>query len=251
MSGHAVRPDVQRNAIVTGAAGGLGLAVAELMLERGSNVTMVDVDAARLDAAAGALGAHLVAADLSITGECTRVVAEAAGHWGHVDVLVNCAAILHRVDFFSFDEDTFARIVNTNLRSAFWLCRAVVPGMVEHGWGRIVNLTSVGVHTGGYSLTSAVYEATKAGVGNLTKTLARSLASSGVLVNSVAPGGMRTRMILDETPPEVLAAFERDIPIGRLADASEVAQVVAFLASDLNTYVTGSAFDANGGLAMA
>jgi 3-oxoacyl-[acyl-carrier protein] reductase len=245
------QPDVPRNAIVTGAAGGLGLAVAELMLERGTNVTMVDVDASRLDAAGGALGAHLVVADLSVTDECTRAVAEAAARWGRVDVLVNCAAILHRVEFFSFDEETFARIVDTNLRSVFWLCRAVVPGMVEQGWGRIVNLTSVGVHTGGYSLTSAVYEATKAGVGNLTKTLARSLAPSGVLVNSVAPGAMRTRMILDETPPEVLALVERDIPIGRLADAKEVAQVVAFLASDLNTYVSGAAFDANGGIAMA
>ena len=83
------------------------------------------------------------------------------------------------MDFFSFDEETFARIVNTNLRSVFWLCRGVIPGMVAHNWGRIVNLTSIGIHTGGYSLTSAVYETTKAGIGNLTKTLSRSLAPQG------------------------------------------------------------------------
>jgi NAD(P)-dependent dehydrogenase (short-subunit alcohol dehydrogenase family) len=242
----------QRTAIVTGAAGGLGLAVARILLERGDAVLVADVDEGRLRQAVDGLAGDVrsVVADLSDTGDCTRTVAEAKAAWGHVDVLVNCAAILHRVDFFSFDEDVFARIVNTNLRSVFWLCRGVVPGMVERRWGRIVNVTSVGIHTGGYSLSSAVYETTKAGIANLTKTLARSLAAEGVLVNSVAPGAMRTRMILDETPPEVLEAVGRDIPVGRLAEPAEVAQVVAFLASDLNTYVTGAAFDANGGLAM-
>ena len=245
-------PTTQRTAIVTGAAGGLGLAVARVLVERGDGVLIADVDAARLRQAVDGLPGDIlsVVADLSETADCSRVVAEAEAAWGHVDVLVNCAAILHRVDFFSFDEDVFARIVNTNLRSVFWLCRGVIPGMVERRWGRIVNVTSVGIHTGGYSLSSAVYETTKAGIGNLTKTLARSLAADGVLVNSVAPGAMRTRMILDQTPPEVLEAVERDIPVGRLAEPAEVAQVVAFLASEQNTYVTGAAFDANGGLAM-
>jgi NAD(P)-dependent dehydrogenase (short-subunit alcohol dehydrogenase family) len=243
---------VPRAAIVTGAAGGLGLAVAQLLAADGTRVMMVDIDAARLrDAAEGIAGdVRITVADLSDTGDCARVVSEAEAAWGQVDILVNCAAILRRVDFFSFDEDVFARIVNTNLRSVFWLCRGVVPGMVERSWGRIVNVTSVGVHTGGYSLTSAVYETTKAGIGNLTKTLARSLAPDGVLVNSVAPGAMRTRMILDETPADVIEAVERDIPVRRLAEPVEVAQVVAFLASERNTYVTGAAFDANGGLAM-
>ena len=179
---------------------------------------MVDVDADRLGSAAGGVtgDAQTVVADLSATDDCLRVVTEAEARWGHVDILVNCAAILHRVDFFSFDEETFARIINTNLRSVFWLCRGVVPGMSAQSWGRIVNLTSIGIHTGGYSLTSAVYETTKAGIGNLTKTLSRSLAPNGILVNSVAPGAMRTRMILDETPPDVIAAVEKDIPIGRL-----------------------------------
>jgi NAD(P)-dependent dehydrogenase (short-subunit alcohol dehydrogenase family) len=214
---------------------------------------MVDVDASRLAEAAERLpGApQALVADLSRTAECDRVVVKATAQWGGIDILVNCAAILHRVDLFELDEATFARIIDTNLRSVFWLCRGVIPGMDARGWGRIVNLTSVGIHTGGYSLTSAVYEATKAGVGNLTKTLARALARRGILVNAVAPGAMRTRMILDQTPPDVLEAVSRDIPLGRLAEASEVAEVVAFLASDRNSYVTGATFDANGGLIMA
>ena len=245
--------DEARAAIVTGAAGGLGLAVATLLLQQGTRVSLVDVDAARLAASAESLpgSPHIVAADLSSTAECDRVVAEATAHWGQVDVLVNCAAILHRVDLAELDEATFERIVNTNLRSVFWLCRNVIPGMEERAYGRIVNLTSVGIHTGGYSLTSAVYECTKGAIHNFTKTLARSLAPKGILVNSVAPGGMLTRMILDETPPEVLEGVMQDIPLRRLAEPAEVAEVVAFLASDRNTYASGASFDVNGGIAMS
>lgn len=242
-----------RAAIVTGAAGGLGLAVATLLLGQGMRVSMVDIDADRLAAAAEGLSGspQIVGADLSRTAECDRVAGEAAAHWGQVDVLVNCAAILHRVDLADLDEATFERIINTNLRSVFWLCRAVIPGMGERGYGRIVNVTSVGIHTGGYSLTSAVYESTKGAIHNFTKTLARSLAPKGILVNSVAPGGMLTRMILDETPPEVLEGVMADIPLRRLAEPAEVGEVIAFLASDRNTYASGASFDVNGGVAMA
>jgi 3-oxoacyl-[acyl-carrier protein] reductase len=242
----------RRAAVVTGAAGGLGLAVAKLLAERGARVSMVDIDAERLAAAAGEVRGETqtVVADLSRTGDCDRVLVEAGERWGRIDVLVNCAAILHRVDLFELDEATFERIVNTNLRSVIWLCRGVIPVMEARGWGRIVNVTSIGVHTGGYSLTSTVYETTKAGIGNLTKTLARALAPKGILVNAVAPGAMATRMILDETPAELLEAVARDIPLGRLADPVEVAEVVAFLAGETNTYVTGATFDANGGAIM-
>lgn len=245
-------PD-QRTAVVSGAAGGLGFAVTELLLERGTQVSMVDVDAQRLAEATDRLQGEPQAllADLSRTAECDRVIAEAEGHWGRIDILVNCAAIVHRVDLFELDEATFSRIIDTNLRSVFWLCRGVIPGMEARNWGRIVNLTSVGVHTGGYRLTSAVYEATKAGVGSLTKTLARAFASKGILVNAVAPGAMRTRMMLDETPTDVLEEVSRDIPLGRLGEPMEVAEVIVFLAGERNNYVTGATFDANGGLVMA
>src|SRR5262249_48223776 len=204
-----------------------GLAVARLLVGRGDRVTLVDVDATRLDEAVAGLDGevHAVVADLSRTQECDRVVREAVARWSRVDALVNCAAILHRVDLFELDEETFARIVNTNLRSVLWLCRGVIPHMQEHGYGRIVNVSSVGIHTGGYSTTSAVYELTKAGIANLTKTLSRAFAADGILVNNVAPGAMRMRMIVDETPAEVLEEVVRDIPVRRLAEPSEVAEV--------------------------
>ncbi len=244
--------DRTRVAVVTGAAGGLGLAVAEQFLRKGLSVSLVDVDGDKLgeSAAMTSRSAHAITADISSTSDCERVVLEAVDHWGQVDVLVNCAAILQRVDLFELDEETFERVINTNLRSVIWLCRGFLPGMQQRGWGRLVNVTSIGIHTGGYSTSSAVYETTKAGIHNFTKTLARSVAREGILVNSVAPGMMLTRMILDKTPPDVIEAVMRDIPMGRGAQACEVAEVVDFLASERNTYTSGATFDVNGGAIM-
>jgi 3-oxoacyl-[acyl-carrier protein] reductase len=194
--------------------------------------------------------AHPVLAELSDTRACDRAIAQTIERWGRVDVLVNCAAILRRQQFEEVTEESMAEIFDVNFRAVFWLCRAAMADMERRAWGRIVNVTSVGVRTGGYTVTSAAYEATKAAVANLTKTLSRHGAGRGILVNSVVPGGMRTRMLTAETPPEILAEIERDIPLGRIAEPREVAEVVAFLASEQNTYVTGAAVDVNGGSAM-
>jgi NAD(P)-dependent dehydrogenase (short-subunit alcohol dehydrogenase family) len=113
-----------------------------------------------------------------------------------------------------------------------------------------VNVTSVGVHMDGYSMTSAIYEASKGAVAVLTKSFARYGAPRGIVVNSVAPGAIATRMILDETPAEVLESFAGTIPAGRIADPREVAEVVAFLASDAASYMAGATVDVNGGLLM-
>jgi NAD(P)-dependent dehydrogenase (short-subunit alcohol dehydrogenase family) len=243
--------ETPRAAVVTGAARGLGLAVATQLLQAGNRVTLVDIDGELLERARPAHGdTHLIAADLGRTTECDRVIAEAIAQWGGVDVLVNCAAILQRLEFDDIDEAVFARIFNINVRSVFWLCRAAVADMQKRGWGRIVNTTSVGIHTGGYSISSAVYEATKGAVHNFTKTLARSVAKDGILVNSVAPGGMRTRMLTDQTPAELLVEVEKDIPLGRLAEPDEVASMIVYLASARNTYATGGGFDVNAGVAM-
>lgn len=240
-----------RVAVVTGAARGLGRAVVANLSSQGVMVVCVDLDATALETACANLPRgkfSLVVADLSSTQECTRVIEEAVSAWGHVDILVNCAAVINRVELESLDDDAFAKIVNTNMRAVLWLCRGFIPEMESRGWGRVVNVTSVGIHTGGYSTTSAVYEMTKGAVHNLTKTLARSTAGTGVLVNSVAPGGMATHMLLVDTPAEVLEKINRDIPLGRLAQPEEVAELVCFLASERNTYSTGTSFDVNGGV---
>lgn len=237
---------------MTGAARGLGLSVATLLAEAGNLVTMVDVDGDQLESVRPRCGqSHLIAADLSQTAECDRTIAESIERWGSIDILVNCAAILQRVEFEDFDEESFGRIFDVNVRSIFWLCRAAVADMRKRNWGRIVNTTSVGVQVGGYNISSAIYEATKGAVHNFTKTLARHVAPHGILVNSVAPGAMRTRMLTDETPPHVLAEIVKDIPMGQLAEPREVAEMIVFLTSDRNTYATGASFDVSGGLAMA
>jgi 3-oxoacyl-[acyl-carrier protein] reductase len=239
-------------AVVTGAAGGLGAAVAACLAARGDRVVLVGRDLAALERTAAAAGGTTgsIVGDLRETSTCTRVIAETVERWGRVDILVNAAAILRRQELSEIDDESVAEVFDTNFRAVLWLCRAALTDMERRRWGRIVNVTSVGVHTGGYRPTSALYEASKAAVANLTKTLARYGAERGVLINSVAAGAMRTPMLTDETPPEVLAEIEADIPLGRLADPGEVAQAIAFLSSERNTYATGACFDLNGGLAM-
>ena len=122
--------------------------------------------------------------------------------------------------------------------------------MEKRKWGRIVNITSIGVYEGGASMTSALYEASKGAVTVFTKMFAKYGASRGILVNAVCPGAMRTPMLMSETSPEIVRAFESRIPLGRLAEPEEVARVVVFLAGDQVTYVTGATFDVNGGVVM-
>jgi NAD(P)-dependent dehydrogenase (short-subunit alcohol dehydrogenase family) len=126
-----------------------------------------------------------------------------------------------------------------------------MPDMASRGWGRIVNVTSTGVYEGGFTMTSAIYEASKGAVAVFTKMLSRHGAPHGVLVNSVCPGGMRTRMLTDETSPELVAKAEREmIPLRRIAEPEEIGQIVVWLISELNTYATGAEFDITGGLAL-
>jgi NAD(P)-dependent dehydrogenase (short-subunit alcohol dehydrogenase family) len=240
-----------RVAIVTGAAGGLGSAVMRRLADRGDEVVAVDLEVDGIEPPGGTAGTvTAIAADLGEWDECERVVADTVARSGRVDILVNCAAILRRTELDQVDAETFGRIFNVNCRAPFVLMRASLREMEKREWGRIVNVTSVGVHVGGYSPTSAVYEATKAAVANFTKTLARYAATRGVLINTVAPGGMRTPMLTAETPPELLRQVEADIPIGRLAEPDEVASLIVYLASGENTYASGAAFDVNGGVAM-
>lgn len=239
-------------AVVTGAGRGIGAASAERLLRRGYRVVLVARDAERLAAIAAPHGdrAHAHPADLASADACEQAIAVTVARWGRVDVLVNNAAVLGREPLDEVTRTSLERLFAVNFGAVLWLCRAAMADMETRGWGRIVNLTSVGVHTGGYSLSSAAYEASKAAVANLTKTLARHGAPRGILVNAVAPGATRTRMLTGETPAPVLAALEADTPLGRLAEPDEIAAAVEFLASSGNTYASGATFDVNGALAM-
>jgi 3-oxoacyl-[acyl-carrier protein] reductase len=210
----------------------------------------IDVDAEGLAALSEKAAGRVdrLEADLSRWTACEQVVSETVARHGRVDVLVNCAAILRRTELDEVNPETFAAIFDANCRSVFVVMRHAMRDMELRGWGRIVNVTSVGVHVGGYSLTSALYEASKAAVMSFTKTFARYAGPRGILVNAVAPGGMRTPMLTEQTPPELLEVVEQDIPLGRLAEPAEIAGLIAYLAGEENTYASGATFDVNGGV---
>ncbi len=246
-----------RVAVITGAGGGLGSAVARLLAEAGGyRLSLVDNRADAVEAVAAevrALGAEAeaIVVNLGSAEEAETVIPRTIARFGRVDALVNAAAILHRRQFDEITPEDFDAVFHINTRAPLLLARAAMPDMASRGWGRIVNVTSTGVYEGGFTMTSALYEASKGAVAVLTKMLARHGASSGVLVNTVCPGGMRTGMLLNETSPELVAKAEREmIPLHRIADPAEIGQIIVWLVSDLNTYATGAEFDVTGGLAL-
>lgn len=245
----------RRVAVITGAAGGLGSSVARLLAERNHDVALVDINQEGLRALAAEIGskgvrAEPIPADLCQTSECLRVIRDAIGLFGRIDILVNAAAILARTPPEKVTDESFNRIFGTNCKAVFFLCREAMADMEKRQWGRIVNITSTGVYEGGMNMTSALYEASKGAVSVFTKMFAKWGAPKGILVNTVCPGGMRTAMLMDGTPPEVVKQVEERIPVGRLADPVEIGRGVAFLVGDEASYITGSTFDINGGLVM-
>jgi NAD(P)-dependent dehydrogenase (short-subunit alcohol dehydrogenase family) len=248
----AMSPAVKRVAMITGAAGGLGSAVARLLAERGHDLALVDLPGSGLSAVQKELQelgskVELLPADLAQVSDCERVVAEAIRGHGQLDILVNSAAILARAELDDVTAESFDRIFHVNARAPFFLMRTAMRNMAERKWGRIVNITSFGVYQGGERMTSAPYEATKGAVSVFTKMFAKFGAANGILVNSVCPGAMKTQMILEGTPKEILNSICNATPLKRIADPVEVARMVVWLCGEENSFSTGATFDVGGG----
>jgi 3-oxoacyl-[acyl-carrier protein] reductase len=220
-----------RRALVTGSARGIGRAVAEALAADGLEV--IGVDLAPTDGG--------IRADLGDAGECARLAAEA----GQVDVLVNNAAVLFRTALEDFTVEEFDATIAVNLRAVFLLSQMLAPGMAARGFGRIVNVSSIGARDGRLS-HGAAYAASKAGVLALTRSFARRYGGSGVTANTVAPGAVETEMSAS-IPAERRAAYLADIPAARFCAPAEVAAAVAFLAGDGASFVNGATLDVNGG----
>ena len=243
-------------AIITGAAGGLGKAVAHLLADKGHRVMMVDNRRDALEDLHESLKSNgadcdCIQADLIDTGGYASLVSETITRFGGIDILVNAAAILDRKDIYEVTPTYFDRVFSVNARAIFFMSRAVMAEMSKKGWGRIVNCTSVGVYQGGNTMTSIVYEGTKGAVSVLTKMFASYGASKGILVNTVCPAGMKSRLQSREhTPQHMVDMTLNTIPLKRMCEPVEVARMVEWLVSEENTYATGATFDVVGGRVM-
>ncbi len=221
-----------RTAIITGGMSGLGAASAIRLAEDG-------VEVIRFDLAAGA--------DVVVDVSDAAAVDTAVARVGGADILLNCAGIVGpNMPLWEVDGAAWDRVFAVNVRGTFNLCHAVVPGMRERGWGRIVNFASIAGKEGNPNL--AAYSASKGAVIAMTKSLGKELATSGVIVTAVAPAVIETPMNADNTP-EVLQYMTNLIPMKRLGRAEEVAELVAWLASDRVSFSTGAIYDISGGRA--
>lgn len=240
-------------AIVTGAARGIGLAIAELLACAGASLTLVDVNESLVRESSRRLGAdgHTVlpvVADVSIGLQVQAAVATVMGAWGHVDILVNNAGICPLTPVDQITEAEWDRVLAVNLKGAFLFCQAVMPILRRQRSGKIINISSSAAQTGGL-IASLHYSASKAGLIGMTKSLARLLAPD-VQVNAVAPGMIDTEMTqaYDET---VKANVVRGMPLHRLGTAEDVAWAVLYLASNASDFMTGQVLAVSGGLYMA
>jgi len=229
----------KRVALVTGSARGIGRAIADELAKAGHRVVGVDILAHTGDTFSDT---HAV--DLGDAAACKQLIATV----GRVDVLVNCAALLIRHLIPDYSVEDFDRMNDINLRAPFLLSQAVIEGMSVRGWGRIINIASVGGRTGGMQ-QSAIYAATKGGLIALTKGFARDYGATGVNINAIAPGGIESPMAADSSAAD-RERFLSQIPLHRYAAPSEVATVVAFLASDAASFVNGATIHVDGGWLM-
>lgn len=238
-------------AIVTGAGRGMGRAVAERLAAAGASIVLTDLSTHAAEAAADALrnaGGNAIAkgGDVTSASDVTALVERAVSEFGAVHILVNAAGVLRRTAVIDMDEDEWDFVIRVNLKGTFLPSRAVLPSMRNAGWGRIVNFSSTAGKTTS-TLGSAAYTASKHAVLGLTRHMAMEEASHGITVNAVCPGLIDTEMVQEEIDDERKASYASSFPISRLGERSEVAELVAFLASDRAAYITGAALDISGG----
>ncbi|KEF38938.1 dehydrogenase of unknown specificity, short-chain alcohol dehydrogenase like [Schinkia azotoformans MEV2011] len=243
-----------RVAVVTGAAQGLGLAIAKSLLEKGKKVVFIDVNQELLQELEQSFQSNykeramFLQMDVSNICQIRESINTIITQWKRIDILVNNAGIREETSIEDIEEQEWDRIIDVNLKGTFFFSQSVIDVMKKQKWGRIINMSSFGGQVG--PLTSgAHYCASKAGQLALTKVFARSLSKDGITVNAVAPAAIRTPE-MDRIEPGKLAKMVEGIPIGRVGEDLEVAELVLYLASESAGYITGSTFDINGGLLM-
>ncbi|MDO8308634.1 MAG: 3-oxoacyl-ACP reductase FabG [Actinomycetota bacterium] len=237
--------------VVTGGGQGIGFAIAERLVAEGARVVLGDIDLAAAEAAAGRLGGPGIAlarrCDVVAADEVDALVTAAVEHFGAVDVMVNNAGIARDATMRKMTEADFDQVIAVHLKGCWNGTRLAGARMRERGSGSIVNMSSISGKVGFFGQTN--YSAAKAGIVGLTKAAAKELASSGVRVNAIQPGLIRTAMT-EAMPQEIWDQKLAEVPMLRAGEPEEVASVVAFLASDLASYLTGTVIEVTGGRYM-
>ena len=240
-----------RVAVITGGAQGIGYATAERLLRSGASVVLWDIDAAKLDearrslAALGPIDGSVV--ELTDDGAVSAAAAQVVAAHGRIDILVNNAGITGgNATTWELDPSVWRRVVEVNLIAPYLTCRAVVPHMLKREWGRIVNIASVAGKEG--NPNASHYSASKAGLIALTKSLAKEVATKGILVNAITPAVAKTAMF-DQMKQSQIDYMLGKIPMGRFVEVDEIAAMVAWLSSEDCSFSTGAVFDLTGGRA--
>jgi 3-oxoacyl-[acyl-carrier protein] reductase len=238
-----------KTALVTGAARGIGLAIASRLAADGARVAVLDIDAKAADAAAKKVGggAIALAADVTKAPEVDAAVARVVETWGRLDILVNNAGITGRsFPIWELTDDDWSRVIDADLTSVFFCCRAAIKVMLGQGSGRIINIASIAGKEGNPTLVP--YSAAKAGVIGLTKALAKEVCTRGILVHAIAPAVIGTEL-LQQMEKSTVDLLVSKIPMGRVGRPDEVAALAAWLASDDCSFTTGAVHDLSGGRA--
>lgn len=239
--------------MVTGAAGGIGRAVCQAFADSEARVAAVDLHQGKVEAVAAALRGHGhvgLGTDLTLVEGYRNLVARVIESLGSIDVLVHLAAVLvRRVDVGEVTEEDWDRQLDLNLKGSFFLAREVASTMLARGsGGRIILCSSQAAVTGGFG-GAVAYAASKGGIVSLVRGLARTYGPAGITVNAVAPGLVETHMLNDGLDPDLKEQLRRDTPLGRIAEPSEIAAPILFLASRHASFVTGAILNLSGGLA--
>ena len=236
-------------ALITGAAGGLGHKIAHTLHDQGATLALTDMNAERLEALKQEIGSNVecFVANLTDAEAVKKLVSDVEEKMGRIDILVNNAGLTRDNLFMRMSDEDWQLVLDVNLSAGFKLARAAVRGMIKRRFGRIIGIASVVGVMG--NAGQANYSASKAGMIAMNKCLAQEVGSRGVTVNSIAPGFIRTPMT-DVLPDDVKAALLAKIPEAKLGEAQDIANVVAFLASDEAQYITGQTIHVNGGMAM-
>lgn len=238
-----------KTALITGASGGIGGAIATMFHKAGANVALSGTRREALQELADRLGerAHILPCDLSDSEAVNALAGEAEAAMGHLDILVNNAGLTRDGLFMRMKDEDWDMVMNVNLTAAFRLSRGVLKGMMKRRWGRIIGITSIVGVTGNPGQGN--YAATKAGMIGMTKSLAQEVASRNITANCIAPGFIATPMT-DALNDKQREAIISNVPAKRLGTADDIAAAALYLASEEAGYVTGQTLHVNGGLAM-